>query len=437
MKNDWQVTPLAKCLSKVIDYRGRTPKKLGGDWAIEGYRALSANNVKFSGLDKLDSVNFVDENLYKKWMKDEVKRGDLLLTSEAPSGQVMVWDSDEKIVLSQRLYALRTAPEICNKFLKYYLQSPAGQKEIFRNNSGSTVSGISAKTFTNILIRHPEKSCQEEIGETLYLLDQKINLNNRINAELNAITKALYDYWFVQFDFPDANGKPYKSSGGKMIYAPNLKREIPAGWESGPLSDWIGHDKTGDWGKDSIEDNYTLQVNCIRGTDINSLNGSGELTAPTRTILEKNRNKILEPFDFVIEISGGSPTQSTGRIAIILPETIDRFSRPIICSNFCKAISLKDNTYFFNFFNEWLSAYDNGVLLGWEGKTSGIKNLLFDAFVSKYFVCKPPQILARTFFDFVNPLQIKKQKLLLENDELGALRDWLLPMFMNGQVKVT
>ena len=107
MSKLWKVTPLSKCLSKVIDYRGRTPKKLGYEWASQGYRALSANNVKFDGLDKIDSINYADEALYKKWMKEEVNRGDILLTSEAPSGQVMLWDSDEKIVLSQRLFALR------------------------------------------------------------------------------------------------------------------------------------------------------------------------------------------------------------------------------------------------------------------------------------------------------------------------------------------
>lgn len=436
MNSQWSLTPLSKCLAKVIDYRGRTPKKLGREWASAGYRALSANNVKSGGLDKLESINYADEDLYREWMKEEVRRGDLLLTSEAPSGQVMLWDSDEKIVLSQRLYALRTNSKIDAAFLKYYLQSPSGQKEIFRNNSGSTVAGISAKTFDNILIRHPEKNIQQKIGHLLYSIDKRIDCNNRINAALEAMAKTLYDYWFEQFDFPDASGKPYKSSGGKMVYNATLKREIPEGCEVALLSDWIASYKTGDWGKDTAEGNYTLSVDCIRGADINGLNGTGTAAPPTRFILEKNKAKVLTPFDFVIEISGGSPTQSTGRLALITEETIRRFSRPLICSNFCKAISLKDNAYFFNFAYLWKSAYDNKVLFGWEGKTSGIKNLLFDAFTSKHVVCMPPKYLAQRFFDFVSPIEDKKQKLLQENDELESLRDWLLPLLMNGQVTV-
>ena len=335
---------------------------------------------------------------------------------------------------------LKAKPKKCidREYLYYFLKQDALFQYVDKlsaRTGGQT--GVDLVSLNKYPIRLPEDiRDQHRLVSILSALDAKIECNNRINAELEAMAKTLYDYWFVQFNFPDHNGKPYKSSGGKMVYNSTLKRQIPAGWESAPLSEWIAYDKTGDWGKESIEGNYTLQVECIRGTDINGLNGTGAIAAPTRFILKKNKGKILVPFDFVIEISGGSPTQSTGRMAFILPETIKRFAYPIICSNFCKAIYLKDNSYFFNFAYEWQSAYDNKILFGWEGKTSGIKNLLFNAFVSKYIVCKPPQKFAQRFFEFVSPLQIKKQKLLQENETLEALRDWLLPMLMNGQVAV-
>ena len=200
---------LSNCLDKIIDYRGKTPKKLGGDWTSSGYRAISADNVKFDGLYKLDNIRCVNESLYKKWMKIEVEKGDVLLTSEAPAGQALLWDSDEKIVLSQRLYGLRVNQKIYNKYLKYYLQSKTGQKEIANKTSGSTVFGISAKMFDLIKIHFPDIPTQILIGDLLYTLDAKIELNNRINAQLEAMAKTLYDYWFVQFDFPDKNGKPW------------------------------------------------------------------------------------------------------------------------------------------------------------------------------------------------------------------------------------
>ena len=89
---------------------------------------------------------------------------------------------------------------------------------------------------------------------------------------------------------------------------------------------------------------------------------------------------------------------------------------------------------FFNFVYQWNAIYDNDILFGWEGKTSGIKNLLFDSFVSKHNVCMPPEILAKRFYDFIEPLERKKQNALNENSKLESLREWLLPMLMNGQV---
>ncbi|AZB91103.1 restriction endonuclease subunit S [Acinetobacter pittii] len=166
---------------------------MGGDWSDSGIITLSALNVKFDGLVNLDSARFVNEILYKRWMKKEVVKGDILLTSEAPSGQVYLWNSDEKIVLGQRLFALRTNDEVYNKYLKYYLQSEIGQAEVFRNNSGSTVAGISAKTFKNIIVKYPGYSEQVKIGDFLANLDDKISLNNKImNVIQDFITQT---YW--------------------------------------------------------------------------------------------------------------------------------------------------------------------------------------------------------------------------------------------------
>lgn len=317
----------------------------------------------------------------------------------------------------------------------YYLLSCIGR---IRTSDKSAVPGVNRNELHEMAVPAIEdKQSQIAVRNLLWAIDKKIQLNNKANAELEAMAKLIYDYWFVQFDFPDANGKPYKSSGGKMVYNEDLKREIPEGWEVGKLGDWIRSDKTGDWGKETAQGNYTLQVNCIRGADINGLNGRGKVKSPTRYITQKNKHKLLAPYDLIIEISGGSPKQSTGRISMLTPEVLERFSAPLICSNFCKAISLFNNAYLYNFVYQWNAIYDSGALFGWEGKTSGIKNLLFDSFVTRFNVPSPPEELAKTFYSAIAPIQIKKQKALKENSELEELRDWLLPMLMNGQVTVS
>ncbi|BAV11135.1 type I restriction endonuclease subunit S [Moraxella osloensis] len=300
----------------------------------------------------------------------------------------------------------------------------------------SAQPGLSVATLSKVEMRLPKKEVQDKIFQLLSTLDEKIALNNQINATLEQMAKTLYDYWFVQFDFPDDNGKPYKSSGGEMVYNETLKRDIPKGWDVKKLADWIKTDKSGDWGQEEPKGNYQLEVTCIRGADINPIKNQGIIEAPTRFILEKNANKLLSDFDFVIEISGGSPTQSTGRIASISPSTLCRFDKPLICSNFCKAISLKDNSYFYNFAFLWNQIYENDILFGWEGKTSGIKNLLFDNFVQSYYEPLPPVKIADKFFQKIDVINSQQQTLLKQNAELTKLRDWLLPMLMNGQVTV-
>jgi len=390
---------LSKCLAKVIDYRGRTPKKLGREWASAGYRALSANNVKFSGLDKLESINYADEDLYREWMKEEVRRGDLLLTSEAPSGQVMLWDSDEKIVLSQRLYALRTNSTIDGAFLKYYLQSPSGQKEIFRNNSGSTVAGISAKTFDNILIRHPEKNIQQKIGYLLYSIDKRIDCNNRINAELEAMAKTLYDYWFVQFDFPDANGKPYKSYGGKMVYNATLKREIPAEWRGGTLADLI-----------SLEYGKSLKADIRTGSGYPVIGSNGVV-------------------DYHSEFLVSGPGIVVGRKGTVGAVTYlhDNFF-PIDTTYYIKPVADIE----FIYLKHLLSSQG----LEKMNSDSAVPGLNREAALRTSAVI-PSVTLIKQFELNLAPVFKKLHNIEQENHQLARLRDWLLPLLMNGQVTVT
>lgn len=142
MKSEWTELPLGKIIDLVIDYRGKTPKKLGGDWSNTGYRALSARNIKTGRIVQTDTIRYVDESLYQKWMKDEVRRGDILITSEAPFGQIFYWDSDEKIVLSQRLFCIRVNPKYDARFIYYYMTTSAFQGELAGRSTGTTVIGL-------------------------------------------------------------------------------------------------------------------------------------------------------------------------------------------------------------------------------------------------------------------------------------------------------
>lgn len=371
------------------------------------------------------------------------RNGDILVAKITPcleNGKTAFVDilADNEIAFgSTEFIVLRARNDTNPEFLYYFAISPDFRKRAIECMEGTSGrKRVNENTLKTLELPIPNLKTQKSIAHILSTLDQKIAINNQINAQLEQMAKTLYDYWFVQFDFPDENGKPYKSSGGEMVYNDTLKREIPKGWEAQKISHWLQSDKSGDWGKEIQEGNYTLQVNCIRGADINAVNFQGNIEAPIRFILPKNKHKLLSPFNLVVEISGGSPTQSTGRLALISDYVLNRFDFPVICSNFCKAISLKNTDYFYQFVFMWNAIYKNDILFGWEGKTSGIKNLLFENFTEGYFECYPPLDLAKKFFEIADVFHKQQQFLLKQNQQLTQLRDFLLPMLMNGQVGV-
>jgi type I restriction enzyme S subunit len=394
--------------------------------------------IRTTDIDDLsfDKLKYVTNEFHVKNKKSQLAKGDLIIARHGTNGNAIVYEHDLE---AQVLNAVIIQPDkniISSHLLKIYFDSPFIKDQIRGAVKGSVQGVINTKHIADLVIPISDGIDYKFVTKAILDIDAKVELNNKINVELEAMAKLIYDYWFVQFDFPDENGKPYKSSGGKMVYNEELKREVPDKCEVDSFSNWIKNDKSGDWGKESEQGNYVNKVSCIRGADLNGINGKGDVKAPARFILNKNSHKLLEIGDFIIEISGGSPVQSTGRMAVITKETLDRFENPLICSNFCKAVTLKDEKSIYNFSHEWNRLYDAGVLFGWEGKTSGIKNLLFESFVTNHKVVLPAKDPMLLFYIKAKPIHAQIQKNLEQNQKLTELRDWLLPMLMNGQVKV-
>ena len=363
------------------------------------------------------------------------KTGDILIANIRPYLK-KIWFATNEGGSSADVTTLRVKAGFDPKFVYYSLLQDDFFDYAMKGAKGSKMPRLDKKQILDFPIMAPDLSMQKSIARTLSLLDDKIALNRRINAKLEALVRDFYNYWFVQFEFPDANNRPYKTAGGAMVYNAELKRKIPATWSVGGLNQFIANEKTGDWGKESTQANYTRQVTCIRGTDLNSILKVQELNAPVRYILEKNTHKLLQKNDIVIEISGGSPTQSTGRAAYITDEVMSMFDNPLICSNFCKAVSVKKDLHLFFVYYLWQHLYDNDVFFGYEGKTSGIKNLLYENFINSYKVVLPDEEILTKFNDAIRPLSLAIVANRKEAMRLLSARDWLLPMLMNGQLKV-
>lgn len=195
MKSNWREVPLGEITELVIDYRGKTPKKLGGDWSESGYRALSAKNIKTGHIVQPDTIRFVNEEMYHKWMKDEIQRGDIIVTSEAPFGQILYWNSEEKIVLSQRLFGVRIKEGYDSRFIYYYMTTSDFQAEMDGRATGTTVVGLRQPELMKCVVYCPDIETQRKIASILLAIDEKISLNERINDNLQQQAQTLFADW--------------------------------------------------------------------------------------------------------------------------------------------------------------------------------------------------------------------------------------------------
>ena len=194
---------------------------------------LSISSLDNGSLD-LSKSAFISDKDFIKWTKRvQPQKGDLLFSYETRLGEAALMPDNLQACLGRRMGLLRPKKDkVIPQYLLFAYLSPEFQKVIRKNTiKGATVDRIALNELGNFPIYIPDLKTQQSIAAVLSALDKKIALNKQINARLEEMAKTLYDYWFVQFGFPDANGKPYKSSGGEMVFDETLKREIPKGWE--------------------------------------------------------------------------------------------------------------------------------------------------------------------------------------------------------------
>lgn len=302
-----------------------------------------------------------------------------------------------KFALHQRAYALSSTTELLsNKYLYYFIHT---QKKILEKYSvGTTVQSLRKASFEELEIPLPPLHEQQKIASVLSVLDDQIELNNKINQALEDFAQTLYNYWFIQFEFPNEEGKPYKSSGGKMVWNEELKREIPEGWEVKKL-------------KDSTMLNYgkNLPLKSIKGGCFSVYGANG--------IIGKHSQYTHENPCIIVGCRG-----SVGNVS--------RINEKCFITNNSISIESEDISYSF-LFNYWKTQTFNKSITGSVQKQLTIEN------ISKELMLLPSKSVEKKFSrkcDFLYNYIHQNEK---QNQELAQLRDYLLPLLMNGQVTVS
>jgi type I restriction enzyme S subunit len=231
------------------------------------------------------------------------------------------------------------------------------------------------------------------------------------------MAQAIFKSWFV--DFEPFDGKK------------------PDDWNEGTFNDVISITLGGDWGKDAPIGNNTHEAYCIRGADIPDVNAGNKGKMPIRYIHPKNYiTKQLAIDDIVVEISGGSPTQSTGRCALITQSLLDRYDHGMVCTNFCRAVKPLEGYSPFVYFY-WKYLYSQNMMFAYENGTTGIKNLDISGFLETEPIIIPPIKDVTKFAEIVEKFIDKVFSIGLESETLAIIRDTLLPRLISGELSVS
>lgn len=378
--------------------------------------------AKKVGMDKLQSFcrDIPDYEIAEFSGGTKFRNGDTIMARITPclengkTAKVNILNTEEVGFGSTEYIVFRAIDGVTDEDYLYYLVcSPIVRDIAIKSMVGSSGrQRVQTDVVKGIEIELPTLDEQRKIGSLLKSLDDKIAVNNKINENLQAQVMALFHAMFI-------------SSEDRLS------------WESGTFSDLIESTLGGDWGKESPTGNNTELVYCIRGADIPEVKAGNKGKMPTRYILPKNyAAKRLLPGDIVVEISGGSPTQSTGRVAAISQSLLDRYDKGMVCTNFCRAIKPKSGYSMFVYYY-WQYLYDRNVFFSYENGTTGIKNLDLSGFTTTEEIVIPPFELIQKFDDYCQIVFDQNFANGLENEQLSNLRDTLLPRLMSGELDVS
>lgn len=410
---------LEKLCIEITDCHHSTP-----NWTESGKWVVRSENIK-NGRISLVPTSYTDATTYRERVARSVPEpGDLIITREAPMGEVGMIPDGIECCLGQRLVLIKPNPtKVDRHYLLYAMQSEFVQKQIRASDStGSTVSNLRIPLLKQL--RVPLLKHQKEVGLVLSALDAKMALNSRINAELEALAKTIYDYWFVQFDFPDAKGRPYRTSGGKMVWSEVLKREIPSAWAVGSLDD-LGQIVGGSTPSTSNPDHFGQgMIPWITPKDLSDNRGAKFITRGETDVSEVGRRSAsltLYPAGTVL-LSSRAPV---GYLAIAL--------NPVTTNQGFK--SFVPTKGYGTSFVYYAVARSLPIIIKYASGSTFVE--ISGGVLKSVRAVLPRESVADAFCNLIEPIVRRQQQAELENVELAKFRDWLLPLLMNGQVSAT
>lgn len=351
---------------------------------------------------RIDNYNFDDDVI--------------LLAGNNASGNFHCQRFKGKFNAYQRTYIITAKPGYDIDYIYYNLL--INLSHLKKKAQGSQTKFLTMTLLNEFMIDDLPYDMQKKTGSSLCNLDAQIALNNKIISELESMAKTLYDYWFLQFDFPDENGKPYKSSGGKMIYNKELKRDIPVGWDVKELGDICSFSNGINYDKDVIGDKKYRIVNVRNVSSSTFLINKDNLDIID--LVSKQADKYIVANDSILIARSGCP----GAVRLLLDN-----KDVIYCGFIIQCLPNNATLRYYIAYN--LKQYEGSNVT----KTGGsiLQNVSQDT-LKQILLLQPSSYIIDKFNSIICPIIDSLQLKIKENSDLASLRDFLLPMLMNGQV---
>lgn len=404
----------------------------------EGVPMIRTTDLTTNGVD-FSNLKYVTNEFHEKHKKSQLKNGDLIIARHGDNGKANLFKENFEAQVLNAVIIEPNQDKLSSEILMLYFDSVFVKKQILGCVKGSVQGVINTSHIANLQIPISTTINLTKVLEIIKPIDTKTELNNKINAELEAMAKLVYDYWFVQFDFPtsaayaasvgkpELEGQPYKSSGGKMEYNEELKREIPEGWEQQRLGNVLEHSKTGLNPRKNFKlgegSNFYVTIKNIK-------QGKVILDSKCDLISDEALEIINERSDLKIGDILFTSIQPVG-VTYLIKEKPENWNINESVFTLRANYKLVTSEFLFMFLSgDYIKAYTNNVSAGsiHKGVRHGtLKDCLF---------VLPPKNIVNEFSKIIESSLDQIHTNQKQNQELASLRDWLLPMLMNGQVTV-
>lgn len=459
---------LGELLSTLTDYHANGAyKKLKENVELldEPDFAVMIRTTNFEQEDFSNNVKYISKHAYEFLAKSKVYPNDIIMNKIANAGSsYLMPDLKTPVSLAMNLFLLRIDDTKANPIYIYiYLKINEAYVKSFAN--GSVTKTITKDAVKNLEIELPNRAIQDQVVAQFTCINDKIILNRQINQTLEQMSQTLFKSWFVDFDpvidnaldagnpIPEAlqsraelrqkvrnsaDFKPLPADIRAMFPSEFEEMElglIPKGWKFSNVDSLLKNTIGGDWGSDSEDEKHTTQAMIVRGTDIPELISGKLSSAPYRWVepkkLEKRRINVG---DIIIEVSGGSPTQSTGRSIFMTEQIIDRLGGVVEPASFCRKFEPLSVELGLIISLHLSKIYNDGKMWEYQNQSTGIANFQTKYFLEAEQIVIPSAQVINAFYRIVMPWIDKSHN--NEQIILGNLRDTLLPKLISGELSL-